>query len=127
MTTCPALTSTVGRWRRAARLLAVDDSGRVPAHSLSVAGERGQCVLLLLTGSTMTECGRRSGDHRSSSGCKRARNGENKVTVALGAQWGDEGKGKVVDLLATDADIVCRCQVSAAGVGNTVGCPSKPG
>jgi adenylosuccinate synthase len=34
-----------------------------------------------------------------------------KVTVVLGAQWGDEGKGKVVDMLATDADIVCRCQV----------------
>lgn len=29
----------------------------------------------------------------------------------LGAQWGDEGKGKVVDMLATEADIVCRCQV----------------
>lgn len=34
-----------------------------------------------------------------------------KVTVVLGAQWGDEGKGKVVDMLAADADIVCRCQV----------------
>lgn len=38
----------------------------------------------------------------------------NKVTVVLGAQWGDEGKGKVVDLLAMDADIVCRCQVQPA-------------
>lgn len=37
---------------------------------------------------------------------------QNKVTVVLGAQWGDEGKGKVVDLLAMDADIVCRCQVT---------------
>lgn len=36
-----------------------------------------------------------------------------KVTVVLGAQWGDEGKGKVVDMLATDVDVVCRCQVSA--------------
>ena len=35
----------------------------------------------------------------------------NRVTVVLGAQWGDEGKGKVVDLIAQDADIVCRCQV----------------
>lgn len=34
-----------------------------------------------------------------------------KVTVVLGAQWGDEGKGKLVDILATDADLVCRCQV----------------
>lgn len=35
-----------------------------------------------------------------------------KVTVVLGAQWGDEGKGKVVDMLACDSDVVCRCQVS---------------
>ena len=34
-----------------------------------------------------------------------------KVTVVLGAQWGDEGKGKLVDILSTDADVVCRCQV----------------
>lgn len=36
----------------------------------------------------------------------------NKITVVLGAQWGDEGKGKVVDMLAKDADLVCRCQVN---------------
>lgn len=35
----------------------------------------------------------------------------NRVSVVLGAQWGDEGKGKVVDLLAQNADMVCRCQV----------------
>lgn len=45
----------------------------------------------------------------------RARPGGNRVTVVLGAQWGDEGKGKVVDLLAQDADIVCRCQVRRRG------------
>ena len=28
-----------------------------------------------------------------------------------GAQWGDEGKGKLVDLLAENADVVARCQV----------------
>lgn len=38
-----------------------------------------------------------------------------RVTVVLGAQWGDEGKGKVVDLLATDADIISRCQVRQGG------------
>ncbi|CAF3822402.1 unnamed protein product [Adineta steineri] len=32
------------------------------------------------------------------------------VAIVLGAQWGDEGKGKLVDLLASEADIVCRCQ-----------------
>ena len=30
------------------------------------------------------------------------------ATVVVGAQWGDEGKGKIVDLLAADADIVVR-------------------
>ncbi|MFT7805622.1 adenylosuccinate synthetase isozyme 2 [Arapaima gigas] len=43
----------------------------------------------------------------------------NQVTVVLGAQWGDEGKGKVVDLLAQDADIVCRCQ-GGNNAGHTV-------
>ena len=33
------------------------------------------------------------------------------VTVVLGGQWGDEGKGKLVDILAQEADIVARCQV----------------
>jgi adenylosuccinate synthase len=32
------------------------------------------------------------------------------VTVVLGSQWGDEGKGKLVDILATDIDVCCRCQ-----------------
>lgn len=35
----------------------------------------------------------------------------NKVNIILGGQWGDEGKGKVVDLIASDMDYVCRCQV----------------
>jgi len=30
--------------------------------------------------------------------------------VVVGAQWGDEGKGKIVDFLAKDADIVARYQ-----------------
>lgn len=37
---------------------------------------------------------------------------KSKVIVVLGAQWGDEGKGKVVDMLANNVDLVCRCQVS---------------
>ena len=36
---------------------------------------------------------------------------DNKVTVVLGAQWGDEGKGKIVDLIAANQDVICRCQV----------------
>ncbi|KAK5641330.1 hypothetical protein RI129_009877 [Pyrocoelia pectoralis] len=35
---------------------------------------------------------------------------EAKVTAVIGAQWGDEGKGKLIDLLSESADVVCRCQ-----------------
>src|SRR5213594_2977518 len=31
-------------------------------------------------------------------------------TVVVGAQWGDEGKGKIVDALSAEADIVARFQ-----------------
>lgn len=33
------------------------------------------------------------------------------VSGVLGCQWGDEGKGKLVDILAKHFDIVARCQV----------------
>jgi adenylosuccinate synthase len=33
---------------------------------------------------------------------------DNKVIAILGSQWGDEGKGKIVDLLAEKVDIVAR-------------------
>ena len=39
--------------------------------------------------------------------------------VVLGLQWGDEGKGKVIDLLAAQTDIVVRCQ-GGANAGHTV-------
>jgi adenylosuccinate synthase len=45
------------------------------------------------------------------SASKRLKMDNNLVTVVLGAQWGDEGKGKIVDLLCQDMDVVCRCQV----------------
>ena len=31
-------------------------------------------------------------------------------TVIIGSQWGDEGKGKIVDMLATDSDVIVRFQ-----------------
>lgn len=37
------------------------------------------------------------------------------VSGVLGCQWGDEGKGKLVDILANHFDIVARCQVNALG------------
>lgn len=33
-----------------------------------------------------------------------------KTIAVVGSQWGDEGKGKIVDLLAADADVVVRFQ-----------------
>lgn len=41
------------------------------------------------------------------------------VTVIIGTQWGDEGKGKIVDLLSAKADIVVRAQ-GGANAGHTV-------
>ncbi len=40
-------------------------------------------------------------------------------TVIVGAQWGDEGKGKIVDLLAQDSDVVCRYQ-GGPNAGHTI-------
>lgn len=40
-------------------------------------------------------------------------------TVVVGTQWGDEGKGKVVDLLAAEADLVVRFQ-GGANAGHTL-------
>ncbi len=41
------------------------------------------------------------------------------VKIIVGAQWGDEGKGKIVDLLSENVDIVARYQ-GGANAGHTV-------
>ncbi len=41
------------------------------------------------------------------------------VTTIIGCQWGDEGKGKMVDFLSQEADIVVRVQ-GGANAGHTV-------
>ena len=41
------------------------------------------------------------------------------ATVVIGAQWGDEGKGKLVDVLATHADLVVRFQ-GGSNAGHTL-------
>jgi len=46
------------------------------------------------------------------------------VQIIVGAQWGDEGKGKIVDHLSEDADIVARYQ-GGANAGHTVVVPTK--
>jgi adenylosuccinate synthase len=41
------------------------------------------------------------------------------ATVIVGAQWGDEGKGKIVDLLAQESDVVVRYQ-GGPNAGHTI-------
>ncbi|HTE05155.1 MAG TPA: adenylosuccinate synthase [Planctomycetota bacterium] len=41
------------------------------------------------------------------------------ATSVIGAQWGDEGKGKIIDLIADRADVVVRFQ-GGANAGHTV-------
>ena len=45
-------------------------------------------------------------------------------TIIVGAQWGDEGKGKIVDLLASSADAVVRFQ-GGHNAGHTLVINSK--
>ncbi|KAI9309371.1 Adenylosuccinate synthetase-domain-containing protein [Cunninghamella echinulata] len=41
------------------------------------------------------------------------------ITVVLGAVWGDEGKGKLSDILCGEADICARCQ-GGNNAGHTI-------
>lgn len=41
------------------------------------------------------------------------------ATVVLGSQWGDEGKGKLVDILAQESDVCCRC-AGGNNAGHTI-------
>lgn len=43
----------------------------------------------------------------------------NKITVLAGLQWGDEGKGKIVDLLSPEYEVVVRYQ-GGANAGHTL-------
>jgi adenylosuccinate synthase len=51
---------------------------------------------------------------------------ESTVTVVLGTQWGDEGKGKLVDILAADADVCARC-AGGNNAGHTIVVPVSTG
>ena len=51
--------------------------------------------------------------------CKKKSNGMGKVTVLVGSQWGDEGKGKMIDILTKDIDYVARFQ-GGNNAGHTV-------
>lgn len=41
------------------------------------------------------------------------------VTLVIGSQWGDEGKGKIVDLLSVESDVTARYQ-GGANAGHTI-------
>ncbi|KAI6005599.1 Adenylosuccinate synthetase [Pisolithus albus] len=47
------------------------------------------------------------------------------VTVVLGSQWGDEGKGKLVDILSADFDVCARC-AGGNNAGHTIVAPVGP-
>lgn len=42
-----------------------------------------------------------------------------KADIVVGVQWGDEGKGKIVDMLSANYDVVCRCQ-GGHNAGHTI-------
>ena len=46
------------------------------------------------------------------------------VSVVVGAQWGDEGKGKIVDILSAEMDYVARYQ-GGANAGHTINLQGK--
>ena len=41
------------------------------------------------------------------------------TVIVIGSQWGDEGKGKIVDILTEDAHVVARYQ-GGHNAGHTV-------
>ena len=41
------------------------------------------------------------------------------ATIVVGAQWGDEGKGKIVDVLSEDIQLCCRAQ-GGHNAGHTI-------
>ena len=47
------------------------------------------------------------------------------VTVVLGSQWGDEGKGKLVDILSSEMDVCARC-AGGNNAGHTIVAPVGP-
>ena len=50
---------------------------------------------------------------------KTIQSAQNKSVVVLGTQWGDEGKGKIVDMLTSEADAVVRFQ-GGHNAGHTI-------
>jgi len=47
-----------------------------------------------------------------------------KITIIVGSQWGDEGKGKIVDILSESVDVVVRAS-GGANAGHTISVGDK--
>jgi adenylosuccinate synthase len=56
---------------------------------------------------------------RTSNGAGNTGNATQGIDIVLGAQWGDEGKGKLVDLLSQDYD-VCARVAGGSNAGHTI-------
>lgn len=69
-------------------------------------GFSGACVYYFSAEESLTDCG-----------CKKIQPGI--VDVVQGAQWGDEGKGKLVDILSADYDICARV-AGGSNAGHTI-------
>ncbi|KAH6819392.1 adenylosuccinate synthase [Perilla frutescens var. frutescens] len=92
--------------------------GSHPQFQLSLPSYKQQktiiCSAAAKSGSAVIE----QGVSESESGLSRI--GDlSQVSGVLGCQWGDEGKGKLVDILAQHFDIVARCQ-GGANAGHTI-------
>ena len=60
-----------------------------------------------------------SNENQGESMCQKAETKKGSVDVILGAQWGDEGKGKLVDILSKDYEICARV-AGGSNAGHTI-------
>src|SRR5881397_563769 len=117
-----------GQRRRASSRRARSASHAVAAGARSTGGRsastrrasREPCAAMPMSGSPPVAAV--TGSSSGASGApspKRSRLERVPATVVVGAQWGDEGKGKIVDLLAQRSDVVCRYQ-GGPNAGHTI-------
>ena len=111
---------------RIAPLGAADDTAEQPARGRARARRgperRAERAQVVTEGRAADERGRCA--ERAARGGPGARSASPRMepvpaTVIVGAQWGDEGKGKIVDLLAQESDLVCRYQ-GGPNAGHTI-------
>ena len=98
-----------------------DDAGEAKpirpqkAGTMRMAPENLAAVLQEMTGK-INELESSLGLQKGASGSS---SGKQKIDVVLGAQWGDEGKGKLVDMLSQEYD-VCARVAGGSNAGHTI-------